>query len=269
MGFANPVMAGKFLVRQVMQSVNFVTGVSGWAISRNGSAQFNNVTIRGGIVIGGTTLVYEGTPAAGNLIASIASAPGTDPMGNPYQEGFTSYLPGVGYVQMIDGQVNFFNTSGGVIMSLQQTDTGGLVITGGSGGYLAIPVPIADALTASEPGAASFGTAETWHTASLGSGWTGTAQYTARPDGTVALRTLGSLGAGTITSGTTLFTLPAAYEPAVAQVIPAIISAVGSGSAATGDSPYLQIGTNGAVDVFNISTQVATNIRFAGSYSLS
>ena len=36
--------------------------------------------------------VYSSTPAAGNLIASIAPQAGTDDFGNPYQQGTTSYL---------------------------------------------------------------------------------------------------------------------------------------------------------------------------------
>lgn len=81
------------LVRTFIQSPDFVHLVSGWSIFKDGSAEFNNIIIRGGEVIGGTTLIYNGTPAAGNLIASIAAAGGTDAYGNAYLGGgFTSYL---------------------------------------------------------------------------------------------------------------------------------------------------------------------------------
>lgn len=35
------------LIREFIQSPNFVTGVSGWRISKNGDAEFNNIFIRG------------------------------------------------------------------------------------------------------------------------------------------------------------------------------------------------------------------------------
>lgn len=76
-----------------LHSPNYVTGVSGWSINQNGSAEFNNVVIRGGTVISGLALYYNGTPAAGNLIASIAAAGGTDSFGNPYLSGISSYNP--------------------------------------------------------------------------------------------------------------------------------------------------------------------------------
>ncbi|MHB1433997.1 MAG: hypothetical protein ACYCVZ_18020 [Streptosporangiaceae bacterium] len=47
MPFANPVMAGRYLVRQVMQSAGYVAGKAGWQIAKDGTAQFNNVTILG------------------------------------------------------------------------------------------------------------------------------------------------------------------------------------------------------------------------------
>lgn len=47
MPFTNPVMGGKNLVRTVMQSPNYEPGVSGWAIFQDGSAEFNNLAVRG------------------------------------------------------------------------------------------------------------------------------------------------------------------------------------------------------------------------------
>ena len=59
MSFSNPVVGGLFgeLIRAAIRSPNYVTGVSGWTINRDGSAEFNNVTIRldlatGSIVVG-------------------------------------------------------------------------------------------------------------------------------------------------------------------------------------------------------------------------
>ena len=51
MPFSNPIVAGATLVRTAMQSEGFATAadgtVSGWQISRDGSAVFTDVTIGG------------------------------------------------------------------------------------------------------------------------------------------------------------------------------------------------------------------------------
>lgn len=59
MTFSNPVVGGQNgeLIRAAIRSPNYVPGVSGWTINRDGSAEFNNVTIRfdlttGSIVVG-------------------------------------------------------------------------------------------------------------------------------------------------------------------------------------------------------------------------
>lgn len=73
MAFSNPVVGGEGgeLIRDSIKSPNFVAGVSGWIIRRDGSAEFNNVNIRfdltaGSIVVGPNTgpqviIRYDGT----------------------------------------------------------------------------------------------------------------------------------------------------------------------------------------------------------------
>jgi hypothetical protein len=46
---------------------------------------------------------YSPTPGAGNLILSVAAAAGTDPYGNAYQAGVTSYLPSGQFTQLQAG----------------------------------------------------------------------------------------------------------------------------------------------------------------------
>ena len=98
MSFSNPVTGGQgALVRPAIKSPNYVAGSSGWTINRDGSAEFNNLTLRG--TFNGTNYVinssgaffYDGAPAAGNLIASITPAIGTDSHGNPYARGVSVY----------------------------------------------------------------------------------------------------------------------------------------------------------------------------------
>jgi hypothetical protein len=65
------------------------------------------------VIISGTgegLWVYNGTPALGNLIASITSVQGTDPYGNLYQPGITSYTndSGIYYAaSMQNGEIVF------------------------------------------------------------------------------------------------------------------------------------------------------------------
>jgi hypothetical protein len=96
MGFQNSVTGGQgALERQQIKSPNFVSGSTGWAIKRDGSAEFNNIVIRGGTTVGSTSLWYAGTPAAGNLIFSISGTSGTDAYGNHYAQGVVTYRTGL------------------------------------------------------------------------------------------------------------------------------------------------------------------------------
>jgi hypothetical protein len=53
MPFGNAIVGGMSkLIRQAIESFQFVSGVSGWRIARNGDAEFNNAVIRGQIEVG-------------------------------------------------------------------------------------------------------------------------------------------------------------------------------------------------------------------------
>jgi hypothetical protein len=95
-GFMNPpVGLNGIITRNSFQSANYVPGVSGWAIFKNGNAEFNNLTVRGSFfgqnfeIQPAGIFVYDGTPALGNLICAITgtSASGTDRFGNVYTPG--------------------------------------------------------------------------------------------------------------------------------------------------------------------------------------
>lgn len=97
-GFSHPVAGGSGnMILKTFQSPTYVAGVSGWQITQDGDAEFNNVEARGQFY--GTeffmndqgAFFYSGTPGPGNLIASITSSAGTDPYGNPFNAGFNLY----------------------------------------------------------------------------------------------------------------------------------------------------------------------------------
>lgn len=101
--FPEQVAPGGILVYPQIQSPNYVPGTSGWAVFSDGNVEFNDGTFRG-VVSGGSfdgtdfvinslgLFFYSGTPAAGNLIASVAPAAGAnDGEGNAFLAGFTVY----------------------------------------------------------------------------------------------------------------------------------------------------------------------------------
>lgn len=127
MQFQDDLAAGVVLVRPALQSPDYVTGVSGWAIMIDGSAEFNDVTIRGGTTVSGLGLYYDGTPAAGNLIMSIAADAGTDSFGNDYFSGMSVYDSSGSSIQVDAG-------SGSSAMRFTPPDVAGVTWATGSMG---------------------------------------------------------------------------------------------------------------------------------------
>lgn len=117
MQFNDEVAGGTVLVRPALQSPDYVTGTSGWAIKIDGSAEFNDVVIRGGTVVSGLALYYSGTPAFGNLSMSIAAAGGTDEFGNIYSAGTAVYGPD-GVVVMDGSSLLVLGTNGSAVTLL-------------------------------------------------------------------------------------------------------------------------------------------------------
>ena len=113
MGFQDPIVGGIALRIPAIRSPNYAAGSAGWTINVDGSAEFNNVTIRGGLVVGGSSLYYSGPPALGNLIASISAAAGTDTYGNNYVAGIATYTS-TRYSQLAAGKMVIGPISGGV-----------------------------------------------------------------------------------------------------------------------------------------------------------
>lgn len=93
MQFDDDPVGGVTLVRPAIQSPDYVPGVSGWAVKIDGSAEFNDVVIRGGTVVSGEALYYTGTPGPGNLLMSLSNTATTDQYGNGVLFGFGLYDP--------------------------------------------------------------------------------------------------------------------------------------------------------------------------------
>lgn len=119
MAFSNSVVGGTVLLRDAIQSPNYVAGSAGWTINQDGSAEFSNIVIRGGTVVSGVALYYNGAPAAGTLALSIAAAAGTDPYGNAYPKGLGVFGTG-GTVTASGGEVRVEGTDDSAVNLLTQ-----------------------------------------------------------------------------------------------------------------------------------------------------
>lgn len=59
-GFSNAILGGaSTLIRQAIQSANYVAGSTGWRIAKDGTAEFNNATVRGSVSAGGGTVLLN------------------------------------------------------------------------------------------------------------------------------------------------------------------------------------------------------------------
>src|SRR5258708_6366427 len=117
----NPIVGGVVLRRPAIRSPNFLTGSAGWTINADGSAEFNNLSIRG--TFNGTNFIinstgaffYSGTPALGNLVVSITgqSSSGTDSFGNIYGLSLCTYAQGVDNIitELNSGHIFFSSLS--------------------------------------------------------------------------------------------------------------------------------------------------------------
>ena len=111
MQFANAYLMGELLQTPGISSPNYVTGVSGWRIGQDGSAEFNNAVIRGNIsgsaayattaglatdaqAVHGVVVSRDTTAASSNYTVN-GQLPGTgwsiDRMGNAVFNNITSY----------------------------------------------------------------------------------------------------------------------------------------------------------------------------------
>jgi hypothetical protein len=115
-GFSNPIAAGSgALTVPSIHSPGYTPGSTGWSINKDGTAEFNGITVRGTVILGnGTTntIILDNTRSAlfvydnsGKLVESVAANSGTDALGNNYVAGFGTYdgTPGGLYSSLIAG----------------------------------------------------------------------------------------------------------------------------------------------------------------------
>lgn len=153
--FPDNAVGGVTLLTPAIQSPNFVHNSSGWQVNQNGSAEFNNLQIRG--TFNGTDFVinsvgaffYSSTPAAGNLILSITASTtgGTESFGNHYVPLTGWYDNSGGFFTQIGAGFITFGTgslSGGWTANTSiQNDSSGNLFLGANAHIFANGVQIA------------------------------------------------------------------------------------------------------------------------------
>jgi hypothetical protein len=251
--FAHDIAGGQGnLIATSLQSPDFVTGVSGWQIRRDGSAEFNNHTIRGTFkgtdfeINSSGAFFYSATPAAGNLIASESNTQGDDGFGNYFLKGYVTYVPaaGGGYIasQVADGTLNFWFAANMVSVANPWTDIGNIIAVNGTpnvlqlapgtgtGDYIGLagPVKVTGGFHYSGPAVAYHPggtTDETWQTATPGNGWTATSlKYRMTPANETEVIASGLNG--TAETNAVFFQLPAGYRPVSTQISPAFCTSL-------------------------------------------
>lgn len=241
MAFGNSILAGTKLVRESIQSPNYVADTAGWTVNRDGTAEFDDVLVRGRIEsrdpdfptrisyldIGQVGISYNlGEPDAATMVLT---------------ESLLQFAGANGTLRLSDfdniGALLGYENQHGVI--IQSSDTRGFLRWNES---------------------ALLPNAEEWTNATLQNGWTNVAGFAAagyymRPDGFVALR--GVCAAGTTADDTLLFTLPTGYRPTAEALV-----AVGYYNGVGYQLGYLRIETDGQVRVYGAGG--AANIRMDG-----
>src|SRR6266496_4081684 len=114
-GFQNPPVGNQGSITRVrFKSPDYSAGVQGWTVNKDGSAEFNNIVIRGGSVVSGTILDYSPNPGANNLVHSRSPGGGFDSFGNAYLAGDVSYtnISGTYFaIQNNSGQIAFYTAA--------------------------------------------------------------------------------------------------------------------------------------------------------------
>lgn len=284
-GFKSPIAGGQgALLIPAIKSPDYAPGVAGWTVNRDGSAELNNVTVRGTVIAGtfqGTNFVinpagaffYSGAPAAGNLTASVAPSSGTDGFGNRYLGGMATYTYAAGVpvnaTQHSGSGILYYAWAGsswGITQAHVAIGTGTNLELSATGGVKSISPFTADTLDVIGPVTATGGdptdrtliTTDAWNVpGALANGWANAGgglaslQYSLLPSDAVHL--IGVISPAASTS-TAFYTLPAGYRPAVSQDMPVgFHTATGAGQGA-----FLRVNTAGQCSILNSTTSTGT-----------
>jgi hypothetical protein len=249
MAFSNPIAGGDGeLVRDKLRSENYVAGVDGWVIERDGNAEFNAIVVRGDVEITDFLRIF-GTPPA--LIEFGVAG------GNPHQDMVAS-----------NGDIYRFLTSvigsdSHLTMGPLNSPNSVLVFVYGEGiALVSDAVGAPSVLFDDDDGFIKRGSYAPWaesgwiNVPALQNSWvadTSVPQYRVQPDGTVRFR--GWIKNGTTGAVTTLFTMPAGVRPSSD-----VYFKVAKPNDAGATGPTLDVTTAGVVRLIHIGTSVTASL---------
>jgi hypothetical protein len=123
--FQSPVVGSAgVLIRQLIKSLGYVAGVSGWQLEQDGDAELNDVTVRGAVVIPGSNgSEIRAQTSAGQ--PQISFAPAATVVGQTIQPGLiiASSAPGIPQTSMAINGPEFLSNGESPSISLASLTT--------------------------------------------------------------------------------------------------------------------------------------------------
>lgn len=264
-GFRDPIIGGGgALVYPSIHSPDFSAGVSGWSENKDGSAEFNNLTIRGAfegtnwVINSSGIFQYSGSPALGNLILAIAPQAGTDAFGNVYGKMLNA---GTWQPTGAMGQHFGVDPSGRVFLA----DSAGTsqVVLSGVDGFEVFCHPLRFGF-ANTPGVNP--TPEAWHPLPLAAGWSvvgaATPSYRLNVVGNVEL--LGRISNPAAANNQLIATLPAGYFSAVNNYSAPCAVLAGAAAPIAGQSFRVALPNTGQLGFSGVATTGSYTIALDG-----
>jgi hypothetical protein len=291
-GFSNAIVGGiGTLIRTYVQSLGFVTGVTGWRISRNGDAEFNSGTFRGPVLIGGPpsqgaiSIGLTGTAiplVLRNFNADYTWFEADIRWIDATQFFFTALVRNTNFAvtEIISG---VYTTGGGVQIQQLTESTTPNTVNHGTNTYdtarLLETWRKADVLLDTTTTFVSqgfnqtgpivsdiVGIAEGWHAITLANGWVNygggevTAQYRLVPSPANCVEVIGLIKSGTTADATVIGTLPVGYRPT--HHIPGWAASSVNGARAT----RIDLQTNGTLTILGVGA--AGDLAFHNLYPI-
>jgi len=279
---AGTITAAKLAAGIVVAGIVDATTITGARIINDGTS--------------GEYLAYSGTPAAGNLIASVSPVSGTDSFGNAYLAGVTAYgsalhlfaelaggdlslgsqnasskITNVAVIQLIDALLNGIAPELRLTSPLTSAGAGSSLILSGESADGSQPATWAlspggtaaggvHALAATPSGAPPAG-AETWHSLGTLAGYTVTVgRYKLTPENEVVIDIQVTAGGANASSVSFSNTMPAAYQTLVARNAP-----LSTTRNVTGADPWPRLfvaaGVVSVIQAANTTATLGTNVR--------
>jgi len=259
MAFSNSIAAGEKLIRESLQSENYDPGVAGWAIFRDGTAEFESLSTRGAIKSNSEAPGVSGYEVGMNA-GTVYSARVNEPTDQSILE-------------IQSNVITWHSPDTNTFAHASLDNTGRLTVSADNGLELYAETTLVGVRVPTDGYLRRLdnGVIETWHEvgavgepifdnlfSNLGGGWE-TLAFRKFPDGTVCFK--GSVTkAAAAGNDLQVFQLPVGYRPTSRRGF-----AVGNlSSHATADEPMVRVYANGAVTIWGMAAAAPTAFALDG-----